>query len=328
MDDKIDILMASYNGSKFIQQQIESILNQTYQNFTLIIGDDYSTDNTPLIVKELQKKNPEKIVFFEFKENVGLRENFSRLLDYVEADYIMFSDQDDVWLPHKIEISMAKMKELESTYGPEEPILVATDAIVANDDLKEIHPSYMKYALFNNPDQFTKLNRLLCHGAFMGYSQLFNKSLLNLISPIPPEADTHDYWTSLAAAAVGKIGFINQPTLFYRQHESQYIGAKRLNFIWFIRFLKRENLMSKIETFVMYPSFRAYLIYKHYNEILPDNTKEMLLEIIKLKEGSFFNELKCRFKYHLFTLNFWLNLLILAVSLKMGKMPEKYRFKL
>lgn len=328
MDEKVDILLASYNGSKFIKRQIDSILNQTHQNFTIIVGDDASTDNTPAIIKEMQQKYPEKITFFEFKNNVGPRENFSRLADYADADYIMFSDQDDVWLPHKIEVSLAKIKELEAIYGSDEPILIATDAIVVDDDLNELYPSFMKYALFKNPNEFTQLNKLLMQNSLMGYSQLFNKALLHLMSPIPSESRMHDDWTALTAAALGKIGFVNEPTLLYRQHHSQFVGAIRPNFIWFLKKISSPRFVQWTEVRLMQLGLRAYILYRRYHEILPEDTKEMLLTIIRMKENYFWKELKYRRKYHLFSRSLWENIIFLVISLKLGKLPEKYRFKL
>ena len=116
------ILMATYNGEEFIREQINSILNQTYKNWKLIIHDDGSTDNTVDIIKEYTKKYPNKIILIE--DNIkcnGAKENFSHLIKIAyknfNFDYILFSDQDDIWLPNKIEVSLSKIQEMENKFG-------------------------------------------------------------------------------------------------------------------------------------------------------------------------------------------------------------------
>ena len=107
---KIDILLATYNGEKYLQEQIESILNQTYTDFRLLISDDASTDNTIKIIEEYAKKD-KRILTFVQKENLGVIKNFEFLLNKVENEYFMFSDQDDIWMKEKIEKSLAKIEE-------------------------------------------------------------------------------------------------------------------------------------------------------------------------------------------------------------------------
>ena len=104
MEDRVDILMGTFNGEKHVEEQIHSLLNQTYQNFQLIIGDDASTDRTREIVSKIQKEHPNKIMFLPFSDNVGALNNFTRLAEFAESNYIMFCDQDDIWFPEKIEL--------------------------------------------------------------------------------------------------------------------------------------------------------------------------------------------------------------------------------
>ena len=135
--EKIDILLATYNGEKFVKEQIESILNQTYENFNLIISDDASTDNTLNILEEYEKKDT-RIKVFKKEKNKGLIDNFEFLLKNVTSDYFMFSDQDDIWKKDKIEKSINKLKE--ESLG-----LVYTDLEIVDEKLNVIYPSYWKY---------------------------------------------------------------------------------------------------------------------------------------------------------------------------------------
>ena len=135
----IDILMATYNGGKYISEQINSILNQTYKEWTLYIRDDGSKDNTVDIIDDYCKKYPGKIIRIkDDKLGLGAKLNFSELMKYSKSNYCMFADQDDVWLNTKIEDTMNKMIEAENIHGKETPILVHTDLKVVDGNLNII----------------------------------------------------------------------------------------------------------------------------------------------------------------------------------------------
>jgi len=230
-DQSIGILMATYNGENFIRDQIDSILNQTYNNWILVIHDDGSTDNTINIVKEYEKKYPNKILFIE--DNIkcgGAKENFSHLIDLAKKnfnfDYIMFADQDDVWLPNKIEITLSKMLELEENFGNNVPIIVHTDLIVVDKDLNIIANSFWDYQKIN--PQNNNLNCLLLENTVTGCTMMINKCLLELLkTPFPREAIIHDWWIALVCVLhQGVIFPLREKTVLYRQHDKNDTGAK------------------------------------------------------------------------------------------------------
>ena len=134
MDEKIDILMATYNGERYLKEQIESILNQTYSNIRLLICDDLSTDNTYNILKEYEKKD-KRVKVTRNENNLGVTKNFEKLLSMVESKYYMFSDQDDVWNSDKVELSYRKLKK-------ENADLVFTDLTVVDENLNVISKSF------------------------------------------------------------------------------------------------------------------------------------------------------------------------------------------
>ena len=155
---RIDILLATYNGATFLAAQLDSILGQTHTDWRLIIGDDGSTDGTREVIGAYRARFPEKIVTLgERTENVGVVRNFSRLIEHAEADYVALCDQDDVWKPEKLELSLDKMRALEAKHGADTPLLVFTDLSVVDRDLRVVHPSFWRYQQIR-PERCNALN--------------------------------------------------------------------------------------------------------------------------------------------------------------------------
>lgn len=229
----IDILMATYNGERYIEQQLESIMNQSETNWRLLIRDDCSQDNTRQYIQKFQIKYPEKIIFVPSTEPSGsAMNNYFRLLDYAENEYIMFSDQDDVWKPDKITLTQKKLHKMETQYGKETPLLVHTDLCVVDEMLHTINPSI--FAMQNMDYRRDKLNNLLATNIVTGCTMLFNRSLLYLLKEKPKTAVMHDMWIALVAAAFGKIGFVNKATMLYRQHGNNVNGTKNVKSLKYI----------------------------------------------------------------------------------------------
>lgn len=229
----IDILMATYNGERYIEQQLESIINQSETNWRLLIRDDCSQDNTRQIIQRYQIKYPDKIIFVPSTEPSGsAMNNFFQLLDYAENEYIMFADQDDVWKPDKIALTLKKMHEMEKQYGKETPLLVHTDLCVVDETLHTINPSI--FAMQDMDYRRDKLNNLLVTNIVTGCTMLFNQSVLKFLKEKPKTAVMHDMWIALVASAFGRIGFINEATILYRQHGKNANGAKDVKTVDYI----------------------------------------------------------------------------------------------
>ena len=130
--NKIDILLATYNGSQYLPEQLDSILSQSYGNINVIIRDDGSSDNTVMIIKEYEQKDNRVKLLNDSLENLGFVRNFEELMKNSTSDYIMFSDQDDIWYNDKVEISYARMKAIEESNGKSCPILVHTNSRIMN----------------------------------------------------------------------------------------------------------------------------------------------------------------------------------------------------
>lgn len=220
--EKVDILLATYNGEKYLSEQIESILNQTYSNFRLLISDDCSTDNTKQIIKEYEKKDNRITVFFQ-KENMGVVGNFEFLMQKVESKYFMFSDQDDIWKKEKVEKSVKKIEETSSE-------LVYSDLEVVDSDLNVTYNSYWKLkGIYNKVKKYNNFDSLYLNNFVTGCTIITKKDLIDKFLPLPKNSKyvLHDYWISLIASQVGNIDYIEEPLIKYRQHKNNKVGSQK-----------------------------------------------------------------------------------------------------
>ncbi len=263
----VEILLATYNGEKFLRNQLDSILDQTYTNWILRIRDDSSKDKTPEIIKEYSEKYPEKIIVCEDNKPSGCaKNNFFKLLGMAEENYIMCCDQDDVWKPNKIALTLKKLLEVEKENSPEVPILVFTDLTVVNEELKETAHSF---EMLSNLDcTRTKLNYLLVQNVVTGCTMMFNKALCNLAIQVDnlKNVTMHDGWLALTASAFGKIEYIPQQTIYYRQHMSNSVGAKNvaspkyiINKVFVDNDIKQSLVSMNLQAKEFYSSFHDYL---------------------------------------------------------------------
>ncbi|CEQ10467.1 family 2 glycosyl transferase [[Clostridium] sordellii] len=218
----VDILMATYNGEKYLKDQIDSILNQTYTDWKLYIRDDGSNDNTLNIINEYIEKYRSKIILIEDdKSGLGAKLNFGELLKYSTSEYCMFSDQDDIWLENKIELTLNEMKKTESNNNL--PILIHTDLKVVDNEMNIISDSFFKYQ--NISPEYNKLNNLLVLNTVTGCTVMMNKKLVDLCRSIPKDCILHDWWIALVASGLGVVRTLYEPTILYRQHGDNCAGA-------------------------------------------------------------------------------------------------------
>lgn len=227
-EDTVAIAMAVYNGEAYLRQQLDSILHQDWSNWILFVRDDGSSDSSLSILHEYQKKDPERIVLIEDPalRGGGAMRNFFAILRWIrdyypQLNYFMFSDQDDIWLENKIEICLRKIKEEEKKASI--PFLVHTDLKVADADLNVLAESFFAYS--SQDPHLNALPRLLMEDTVTGCTALWNKRLndqlvLNTQYPV-----MHDWWLALTASALGRIIYLDTPTILYRQHGKNVDGA-------------------------------------------------------------------------------------------------------
>jgi len=204
---KTDILLSTFNGTAYLNDLMHSLYGQTDINWRLVIRDDGSSDSTMELIKSYREKDKERIfIFDDNKKHLGPKKSFEALLYQSDADYMMFCDQDDYWLPDKIESTLTKMKELEQQH-PGKPVLIFSDLKVTDRDLNIIHPSYWKYTKVN-PENAKDIYRLLVNNPVVGCTVMINSKVKPLVLPIPEQAVMHDWWIALNVARKGVIGFL------------------------------------------------------------------------------------------------------------------------
>jgi len=238
----IAILLATYNGEKYLDEQLRSISEQTYSDYVVYVHDDGSTDKTVDILFKWKEVFKDKLVIVKGCKTNSAKNNFFYLLSKVEADYYMFSDQDDVWNKDKIEKSIKTIKEYKNL-----PILVHSDLEVVDEDLNIICDRFSKYQNLNMKDM--SLNKLLVHNSITGSTMLFNKELRDLALK-DKDVDNiimHDWWIGLIASQYGKIIYIDEALNKYRQHHTNVYGAISYNsFSFIIRRIKQIKNVKKM----------------------------------------------------------------------------------
>ena len=219
----VTILMSTYNGEQFLEEQIESIQQQTFTDWELLIRDDGSKDQTPSIIKKFAEKD-DRIVFINphNRENIGVIQSFHSLLKHQPSDYYFFSDQDDVWLPNKLQIQLEEAKK----YSTELPLLVYTDLTIVDQHLQVKHESMIR-TQSNHAN--TTLLQEITENTVTGGVSMINHALADLWTgeekyPLL----MHDWYLALLATAFGKLVYIDQPGELYRQHSSNVLGARTL----------------------------------------------------------------------------------------------------
>lgn len=223
----IDILLATYNSQNYLEELLNSLFSQTYESWQLLVRDDKSTDNTLDILNDYKQKYHDKITIIESDKNIGVVQSFETLLRASTAPYIMFCDHDDVWLTTKIEKTLKKMIESE-TIHEKTPILVHSDLMIVDENLQTKHESFRKFSRLNNK-KLLDFNYLAIASAVTGCTIMINKIAKNYCLPFHPNCQMHDWWLALAISKHGKIEYIDEPLLLYRQHARNQLGANTIN---------------------------------------------------------------------------------------------------
>ena len=219
----IHILLSTYNGEKYLEEQLESLINQKGVEFKILVRDDGSTDGTIDILNKWQNNG---LLTWYSGENIGVVNSFMDLLKKApKSDYYAFCDQDDVWLPNKLEESLERIQK----FSNEEPSLVCSDLIVVNKDLNVIHKSMWEYMKLR-PKLLVKFYYAISCNLFTGCTMVFNNAAKELFFPATNNILMHDSWLGLKIIANnGNIGYIHKPLVLYRQHGNNVCGVNYVN---------------------------------------------------------------------------------------------------
>lgn len=276
MANRVAILMSTYNGERYLEEQIQSILKQTYSNIVLYIRDDGSTDDTIHIIRKYAEKN-NNVIFFNEKsnKNIGVLKSFMTLLANVKADYYMFSDQDDIWLENKVASSLQLLKKNE-----ERPTCVFTNAEIVDKKLDPLRS-------LNDGKVWTDFKSLLFANCVTGCTMAFNNKLREIVIKSDYQnIFLHDWWIALLAAKFGKLVYLNKKLMLYRQHGDNVVGGNEKNSPKQIY-----NRLSHIENEKLNVKHSIDFIaefYNQYSSAFNGREKEYMARYAALKKKSSF----------------------------------------
>lgn len=204
----VSVCIATYNGEKYIKEQLSSILSQIQQDDEVIISDDGSKDNTITIIKSF---NDSRIKIVLNHNRHGADGNFENALKLAKGDIIFMADQDDVWLENKYKITLNALSDCD---------LVHSDSIVTDENLKTLYGSF--YGMYNNGPGILKN---IYRSTYFGSHMAFKKRILDYSFPFPQTNEIgHDLWIGLVAEMIGKVKFIDDKLLLYRRHADSHGG--------------------------------------------------------------------------------------------------------
>lgn len=278
---KVNILMATYNGQDFVGEQIESIQNQSFQDWTLLIRDDGSSDRTRDIIQAYAQKDSRiRLINPDSLQNLGVINSFYHLVKYETADVYFFSDQDDIWLPEKLEKTLAAT----ASKDPSRPLLVYTDLKVVDKELNTLHESMIKT---QSHHANTSLLQELTENTVTGGTMMINRELADKWT-VTQDILMHDWYLALLASAFGELVYLDFPTELYRQHEANVLGART----WSKRvknWLQPHKLVSKYWSLISQSQKQA----KHLLSLdLSSENKELVEAFVTIMDQSLAQRLK------------------------------------
>lgn len=297
---KVSVVMPCFNGERFIEKQIMSIINQSYKNIELIIVDDCSIDNTVNIVSDLARRYPQ-IKLYQNVLNLGLNKNFEKAITLATSDYIALSDQDDIWLPTKIE-------ELLNTIGDQ--WLIFSNSRLINENDEEIEGTLIQDI---SVERLT-FKSISINNFVTGHTVLFRRDLLEVALPIPTRG-YYDWWLGFVAIYHNKITLLNKPLTLYRIHSASFVQQQEemvankeislnelrnrstltnLCNLENYKFIKKEDKMflKMLKKFysmrTKFPPLLTLFYYLHFNDLFPETKKRKPISKTRWKLAKYF----------------------------------------
>jgi glycosyltransferase involved in cell wall biosynthesis len=293
----VQILLATYNGSKYIEKMLDSIIHQSAD---IIIHDDGSSDGTQGILKSYESKT-DRVRVITGNPTGSAKNNFEFLMRESDADYLIFADQDDVWMADKVKKLCDAIKFYEKVYGDDFPLLIHSDLKVVDEQGKEVAESFWKYQNID-PKWGNKLNLMLTQNVVTGCAMIINRSLLRKAMPFPKEAIMHDWWLALVASSFGRVIYLEDQLVQYRQHGNNEVGAKRFDMEYILSKIKDKG-STKRESVKLYHQAKAFA------EIYPNTTSsEVAKKFYSLMNKNKLSRLLDIFRYGFFKIGYIRNI--------------------
>lgn len=241
---QVDIALTAFNSERYLDAFIASLEAQSHTDWRIVVRDDGSGDSTPAKLALHSRRLGSRARLLEDGDgNLGVVAGFSRVLSQCDAPYLMWADQDDVWLPHKVEVSLNALIRLEAESSTETPCLVFTDLVVADAEGRPVADSFWRYERIR-PERAASL-AVLSRGVVTGCTVIMNRALQRIVLPIPEDAISHDWWASIMAFLCGRLGPLHEATLLYRQHGGNDLGAKERSPLGYLRRLGNSGKMVR-----------------------------------------------------------------------------------
>ena len=270
----VDILMATYNGEAFVEEQVRSIINQTYLSWRLLVHDDGSTDQTLEILRRLSNDDARIVLIEDGVSHLGVARNFIHLLALSTAPYCMFCDQDDIWLPNKVEKMLHAIEPLDQTL----PQALYTNAYLWNpergilsDKNTLTYPTTIRQTLFLNT-------------GIQGAAAIFNRKMCEVMAQPLSYYAMHDHVLLLAGICFGQVHYLHESLMYYRQHEHNLTGnapgsiAKKILLMW-------QNRHVPLVSREHYEGLKAF--YEHFQWKMSVDDKRLVQAFLSLPNQSF-----------------------------------------
>ena len=268
----VAIIMSTFNGESFVVDQLDSIIAEV-PLAKFYIRDDGSSDRTIEFLRAYFENRKDNLAYFEFATgNLGPARSFFKLLKLVREEYIFLADQDDVWIEGRAQMLLDKIRLVESSAEENIPALVFSDAQVVDKDLSIIDSSFWHFES-NFPHSRMKLSNIIVQNRAPGCSMILNNRLARLVGDNIKNAIMHDWWLLLLAMTFGRVDYCVNPTLKYRQHGSNTVGAKKIGwgFNSFVKNFKNSKLSIE-KTISQASSFlQAYPNMSRENKLVFEN---------------------------------------------------------
>ena len=234
--------MATYNGNQYVKNQLQSILTQINEEDEIIIVDDASIDNTLFIIKEFQDS---RVKLIENKINLGVVKTFERAISHATGDIIFLSDQDDVWLPNKVE----KILKIFQKYP--DITLVLSDAQIIDSEGQTTANSFFKIRGKFVANPLSNIIKNKYHGCTLA----FRREIVEMFLPFPADTPMHDMWIGIVNAIYGKVFYIDEPLIQHRRHDN---NTSRVH-------LGNAGIVQMIKWRIALVKDIIYLLIKHKN---------------------------------------------------------------